>query len=126
MIYENIMPDSIDYTNYFNLAYVYLEREKYEEAERLYIETLDECIKIFGENHLNCARGYDALAVLYEREGKYELAVNYNFKTYRIMETIGVNYSMRDVYEEMKKVYSLWNPKGNFEQWIKEKIKEKE
>ncbi len=126
MKYGEIEKNSIDYNDCFNLAYVYMCRGKYEEAEELYVETLKECIKIYGEDHLICARGYDGLAMLYGKAEKYELAVRYNLKTYKIQKEKEFNGSMRDVYGEMKKTYYKWNPQGNFNQWLEEQMKELE
>ena len=112
--------------SYNNLAVVYLRQGEYEKAEELYEKSLRICKKVLGENHPATTTNYFNLAWVYEGRGEYKKAVSYCFKAYKVFALkLGINHpDTQIIYKNMKIVYFEWNPKGNFKQWLEEKMKE--
>lgn len=60
------------------------------------------------------------------KQTKIDMAIMYYYKVYKVL----VNKFGRDdpntqvVYDDMEGIYKEWNPEGNFEQWLEEKMKE--
>ncbi len=115
-------------TSYHNLASLYQEQEEYEKAEELYIKSLQIREKMIGEEHPDTAVTYNDLAGIYLKQEKYKSALEYLLKSYKILEfKLGLNHqNTQIVYENMKIAYCEWNPEGNFEQWLDEKMKEED
>jgi tetratricopeptide (TPR) repeat protein len=61
-------------TSLHNLAYLYKSQGRYEEAEPLYIQSLDMDKKLLGEEHPSVATSLHNLAALYKSQGRYEEA----------------------------------------------------
>ena len=63
---------------------------------------------------------------MYERQGEYQKATTYYQKAFNIfLVRLGADHpNIQIVYKNMKVVYSEWNPKGNFEQWLEEQRRE--
>lgn len=63
---------------------------------------------------------------LYARQDEYENALVYCVKAYKInVLKLGVNHpDTKSILKGMKMVYERYNPKGNFYQWLEEKMKE--
>ena len=57
-----------------NLAYLYYSQGRYEEAEPLFIQSLDMRKKLLGEEHPDVATSLNNLAGLYYSQGRYEEA----------------------------------------------------
>ncbi len=83
--------------------------------------------RVLGEEHPDTATSYNNLAGVYESQGKYKGAISYYIKAYNVfLHKLGVNHpNTQIVYDNMKIAYSEWNPKGNFDQWLEEQMKEK-
>ena len=66
------------------------------------------------------------MAVLYESQGEFKIALNYYLKAYRILFLkFGLQHpDTQIVYENMKVSYFELNPEGNFNQWLEEKKQE--
>ncbi len=111
---------------YDNLAGVYYYQEKYKKAEELYEKSLQVKKKVWGENHLDIAITYSNWAGVYMSQGEYAIALKYGFKAYRIcVFKLGLNHpNTQLVKQNIEYAYSKWNPDGNFEQWLKEQMKE--
>lgn len=111
---------------YNNLAAVYQSQEKINEAEKLYKKSLVIRRKVLGENHPDTARSYFNLASNYVSQWKYGDALTFFFKSYNIfLSSFGVDHTdTKIVYDNMKLAYSKLNPEGDFEQWLKEQMKE--
>ena len=120
---ENHLSTAISYNN---LAVVYKSQGEYEKAEELYEKSLRICKKVLGENHPATTTNYFNLAWVYEGRGEYKKAVSYCFKAYKVFALkLGINHpDTQIIYKNMKIVYFEWNPKGNFKQWLEEKMKE--
>lgn len=103
--------------SYNNLAELYIVEERYSDAK----EWLEKCLrvneKVMGTEHSITATCYNNLAVACENLSEYESALVYFFKSYRISED-------KVVYRNMEITYSEYNPEGDFEQWLEEKMKE--
>ncbi len=114
--------------NYNNLAYVYVRQEKYKEAENLYKKGLKIHKKILRKNHSNIAIIYNNLAELYKIQGKLKISLDYFLKSYRILFLkFGLQHSdTQIIYKNMEATYFEWNPKGDFNQWLEEKMQEDE
>ncbi len=113
-------------TNYNDLAYVYFRQGKYKEAKILYKKALRISEKILGENHSDIANSYNNVAEVYAIQGKSIIALDYYLKAYRILFLkFGLQHPHTQlVYENIKRAYLEWNPKGNFKQWLEEKMQE--
>ncbi|HLG77550.1 MAG TPA: tetratricopeptide repeat protein, partial [Ktedonobacteraceae bacterium] len=59
-----------------NLAALYYQQGKYEEAEPLYLRALAICEQVLGSEHPDTAMSLNNLAALYYHQGKYEQAVS--------------------------------------------------
>ena len=57
-----------------NLAGLYRSQGRYEEAEPLYLEALDLCKRLLGDNHPSVATSLNNLAELYRSQGRYKEA----------------------------------------------------
>ena len=66
------------------------------------------------------------MAEVYAIQGKSTIALDYYLKAYRILFLkFGLQYPHTQlVYENIKRAYLEWNPKGNFKQWLEEKMQE--
>lgn len=109
-----------------NLAYVYDSQGEYEKAGELYPKSFKTCEKVLGEKHPDIAICCNDLAAVYRGQGEYGKAITYLLKAYKInIFRLGLKHpDTRVVYGNMEITYSEWNPSGNFEQWLEEKMKE--
>ena len=82
--------------------------------------------KGLGENHPDVARWYSEVASSYEGFGWFGNSLEFYLKAYKIFVfRFGLYYmDTQAAYVNMKNVYSQWNPEGDFEQWLEEKMKE--
>ena len=105
---------------------MYEEQEKYEKAKELYEKSLKIREYVLGEKHPDTATSYNNLACLYYSQKKYQIALDYLFRACKIfMEKFGLNYSNTQLaYRNMKMIYTNWNPKGIFEEWLEGKMRE--
>lgn len=118
-----------DTTNsYISLAVIYESMGKYEEAIELYQKSLRIREKLLGEGHTDIATIYNNLAKICKRQGKYKVSLSYYYKAYIICTSkLGLNHSKtQTVYKNFELAYMEYNPEGNFEQWLEEKMKETE
>jgi tetratricopeptide (TPR) repeat protein len=65
-------PDTLQSMN--NLANLYENQGKYDEAEPLYVECLALCKAILGASHPDTLQSMNNLAGLYQNQGKYDQA----------------------------------------------------
>ena len=84
--------------------------------------------KVLGEEHPDTAISYNNLAGVYHDQEKYKVSLSYYYKAYKIfVSKLGANHSRTiTVYYNMEITYFDYNPEGNFEQWLEEKMKETE
>ncbi len=108
-----------------DIAYFLSYIAKYKKAEGLYRKMLHISERVLGGDHPDTATVYNNLAVVYERQGEYKIALSHCFKAYKVlMRKLGINHpNTQIVYKNMKIVYFEWNPKGNFKQWFEESMK---
>jgi len=117
-------PDTV--MSYLNLASVLSEQGKYGKAEELYKKGIQIGESVMGKEHSYTAIGYNNLAGVYIEQGKIDRAIIYYHKAYQVF----VNKFGRDdpdtqvVYGNLEAIYRAYNPEGNFEQWLEEKMKE--
>ncbi len=111
---------------YGKLADEYEKQRKYGKAEELYKKALRIKERILGEEDSSTATSYNNLARVYKKQGKYKNAFDFYFKAYKIFEyKFGLNNPDTQIaYENMKITFFKWNPEGNLEQWLEEKMKE--
>ena len=57
-----------------NLAALYDSQGRYDQAEPLYLQALELCKRLLGEDHPQVATSFNNLAGLYESQGRYEQA----------------------------------------------------
>ena len=69
---------------------------------------------------------YNNLAAVYFGQRKYKPALHYNIKAYKILiNKLGFEHPKTKICRDnMNIAYVEWNPEGNFEQWLEEKMKE--
>ena len=111
---------------YDNLAYAYELQKRYAEAEKLYKKGIAVLKEIGGKKYIDIVRIYGNLAAMYEKKGEYQQVLLSNFKAYNIcFLELGLNHEKTQKrYNMLKNTFYKWNPEGNFEQWLEEKIKE--
>ena len=99
---------------------------EYELAEYCYSRSLEIRENVYGENYLDIAVRYSKLGSIIFRLGNDQKALSNLFKAYTILYyKFGLeDPTAKDMYKNIKLLYSEWNPEGNFEQWLEEKMKE--
>lgn len=114
--------------SYENLAVLYGNLGKYIEAEKLCKKSLQIREKVLGEGHPDTAKCCSNLAKIYYWIKEYRMALDYNFRAYKFFaQRLGSEDSYtKNLYKNMDIIYATWNPDGDFEQWLKEQIKELE
>ena len=112
--------------SYNNLAGMYEEQREYDKARELYEKNLPICKRVLGDGHHLTASIYYNLGALYARQGEYQNALVYCIKAYKIMIfKLGEDHpDTKITYKNMEMIYEKYNPKGNFNQWLEEKMKE--
>lgn len=109
-----------------NLAMVYEEKGEYKKAENLYKKSIWIREKVLGEENPDTATAYYNIASMYGSKGEYKIAISYYLKAYNILLfKMGINHPITQiVYRNFKMTYHERNPKGNFEQWLREQLRE--
>ena len=127
-IWQNVFGENHPNTaiSYNNLANIYEKQGEYEKAEGLYKRSLQIREQVLGEDHPDTAIGYNNLAGLYRHWGEYDIALIYYLKSYKILVfKFGMNHPHTQiVHKNMKITFCEWDTEGNFEQWLKENMKE--
>lgn len=125
---EEVLGEEHPYTvtSYSNLAAMYESQGRYKEAEGLFKKAMLIREKVLGKEHIDTANSYSNLAAEYMRQGRYKISLIYYTKAHKIfVSTLGVKHpSTQRSYASLKITYLEWNPEGNFEQWLEEKMKE--
>ncbi|MCM1258191.1 MAG: tetratricopeptide repeat protein [Roseburia sp.] len=105
---------------------MYESEGKRKEAEKLYLKSLKVQEKILGESHLDTDTSYNNLAFVYRCQRKYQIAITYYLKAYKIaLSSLGTDHPHTDTFfKNLKLTYKKLNREGNFEQWLKENMKE--
>ncbi len=113
-------------TSYNNLALLYKEEREYNKAKKLYEKSLQIREKVLGKEHPETAISYNNLALLYFMRKEYKISLVYCIKAYKIFVfKLGAGYPDTKIsYLNMEIIYKKYNPKGNFNQWLEEKMKE--
>lgn len=111
---------------YNNLGHVYKEQGDYEKAERFYKIGLDIRKKTLPKDHPYIAASCVNLAALYYNQGNLEIAIDYYLMGYKkYIFKLGSNHPRtQGAFNSIKQIYKECYPKGNFEQWLEEKLKE--
>lgn len=107
--------------------HAYAERydalKNYEKAEKFYKRCVAIRNALPGEMSLSRILSYYELGEVYMRHGRYQDAQNCFIEVNKIgTDEYGAN--ILDVFETMRKIYTEESLNGNFEQWLKEKMKE--
>jgi tetratricopeptide (TPR) repeat protein len=71
-----------------NLALVYEDQGRYDEAETLYIKVLEIRRRVLGEGHPNTPDSMNNLGNLYRKQGRYEEAEQLYIKTLEIYRRV--------------------------------------
>ena len=81
---------------------------------------------MLGEENPDTAISYNNLVEVYFRKRKYELALSYVLKAYKIfINKLGFGHPNTKICRQnMEIIYVKWKPEGNFEQWLEEQMKE--
>lgn len=112
--------------SYNTLGLIYIGQEKYKEAVKLLIKSLRIRKEELGIFHFDTMSSYYNVASAYALMKEYFNALEYMLKAYKISfsKLLRTDYGRQDIYREMRIIYLLWNPKGDFEQWLEERMKE--
>lgn len=112
--------------SYNTLGLIYIGQEKYKDAVKLLIKSLRIRKEELGIFHFDTMSSYYNVASAYALMKEYFNALEYILKAYKISSSklLHTDYRRQDIYREMRIIYLLWNPKGNFEQWLEDKMKE--
>ncbi len=112
--------------SYNNLAGMYDEQGEYEKARELYEKNLSICERVLGDEHHLTTTIYHNLGGLYATQGEYEKALFYCTKAYKInILKLGLDHpDTKITYKKLRMIYEGYNTKGNFNQWLEEKMKE--
>lgn len=115
--------------SYDYLAEMYYYFKDYAKAEELYCKIIRSWEMLLEKKEAPIlAEYYNILADIYCQQGEIEKALNFLVKAYRTFIygfDFGCNPQIGDmIYKNTEIVYTKWNPKGNFKQWLKEQIKE--
>jgi tetratricopeptide (TPR) repeat protein len=95
---------------YNNLAELYTEQRKYEEAEPLHEKALEIREKIFGLNNPDIATSYNNLAKLYEKQRKYKKAEQLYKKALGILEKVlGTNHPKTKITKKKFEIFTRKN-----------------
>lgn len=111
---------------YNNLANICIFNGDYEKAEKIYKENLKLCESKFNVSFMQVVDSYTGLARIYFKRVNCEKAINYLLKAYKILfSKLGLEHpNTQDFYVGLETLYNRWNPSGDFEQWLEEKMKE--
>ncbi len=101
-------------------------------AKETYKKGLQIWQNVFGENHPNTSISYNNLADIYVKQGKYKQAEGLHKRSLQIREQVlgedypdtAIGYNKQIVHKNMKITFCEWDTEGNFEQWLKENMKE--
>ena len=112
--------------SYNTLGLIYIGQEKYKEAVKLLIKSLRIRKEELGTFHFDTMSSYWNVAIAYAHMKEYFNALEYMLKAYKISSSklMRTDYGRQDIYRDMRIFCLLWNPKGNFEQWLEEQMKE--
>ncbi len=104
-------------TGYNNLARVYYNQGKYQEAEKLFLRGLQINKKTLGEEHPSTIVNYHNLASVYRAKGENTNALLYFFRAYQSlpMEPEPGYPDRKGIYKELEAVYFKMNPQGNLD-----------
>ena len=92
----------------------------------MYQESLRIAEKILGKGHPDVALIYHNLAGIYESQGKYEYALVYNLKAYKVfLSTLGEGHPYtKTALDNMEFTYNKWESDGEFRSWLEEQMEE--
>ncbi len=106
-------PDTATSLN--NLATLYDEQGKYEQAEPLHLRALEIYEKILGAEHPDTATSLNDLAGLYESQGKYEQSEALYLRALEIWEKV-LGAEHPDTAESLNDLAVLYLSQGKYEQ----------
>lgn len=96
----------------FNLAVIYENHNKKEEAEYLYRKVLEDKIKLFGKNHSDVATAYINLALfLAKNKISYKISKEYAYKALKIYQSVysnEINPKIALLYDNMGVIFNLY------------------
>jgi len=102
-----------------NLALVYNNQGRYDEAEQLHIKTLEIRRRVLGEEHPETLTSMNNLALVYGRQGRCEEAEQLHIKTLELARHVlgeehpGALRSMKNLLE----LYEVWGKPEKAEEW---------
>jgi len=101
--------------SYNNIAIIYKNQGKYEEALELYTKSLDIKTRIYGgDNHPDVAASYTNIGVVYCRQGQYERVLEYYQKALEInIKVSGQDHP--DVAKSFNNIGLVYEKKGDLE-----------
>ena len=101
--------------SYNNIAIIYKNQGKYEEALEMYTKSLDIKTRIYGgDNHPDVATSYNNIGNVYNRQGQYERALEYYQKALEIdIKVSGQDHP--DVATSFNNIGVVYQKKGDLE-----------
>jgi tetratricopeptide (TPR) repeat protein len=98
-----------------NLAYLYESQGRYEEAEPLFLQTLEVTKRLLGEDHLSVAVSLNNVALLYEAQGRYEEAEPLFLQTLEVTKRL-LGEDHPDVAIGLNNLAYLYESQGRYEE----------
>ncbi len=93
---------------------MYESQGRYEEAEPLYLQALELCKRLLGDNHPDVATSLNNLALLYESQGRYEEAEPLYLQALELRKRLlGDNHP--DVATSLNNLALLYETQGKLE-----------
>lgn len=98
------------------------EKKEFDDSGRKILQDMESEL---GENHLYVADFCKKNAHMYEQYKNESSTLFFYIKLYKIyIVQFGYNHlNTQTVYGKMKEVYEKWNPEGNYEQWLEERMR---
>ena len=98
-----------------NLAELYRFQGRYKEAESLYLQVLELCQRLLGDNHPFVAASFNNLALLYRFQGRYEEAESIQLQALALdKQLLGDNHP--DVATSLNNLALLYRFQGRYEE----------
>ncbi len=102
-------------TSLNNLALLYHSQGRYEQAEPLFVQALELCQRLLGEDHPHVASSLNNLALLYKSQGRYTEAELLQMQALELWQRL-LGEDHPDVASSLNNLALLYNAQGHYEE----------